>query len=165
MPRGRGRARGGARPGVEGGMEALPPSPRDPLGGSVGQELRRALEEEPDVAYALLFGSGARRTLRPDSDIDVALELRPGAARDVSQLGRLAARLEGIAGRPVDLLLLEEAPPPVAYRAYRDGRVLFERDRAALVVRKARAIVEYLDFRPIEERCADGVLRAAARHG
>ncbi len=35
------------------------------------------------------------------------------------------------------------------------------RDRGALVSRKARAILEYLDFRPVEELCASGVLAAA----
>ncbi len=128
-------------------------------------ELRRALETDGDVAYALVFGSAARGTLRPGSDVDVALELRPGAPRDVQALGRLAARLESAAGRSIDLLLMDEAPSPVAYRVFRDGRILIERDRAALVARKARVILEYLDFKPVEDLCAEGVLRAAATRG
>jgi len=59
--------------------------------------------------------------------------------------------------------LLDEAPPPLAYRVFREGRILCEADRRAMVARKARAILEYLDFRPIEERCTAGVLAAAAR--
>jgi hypothetical protein len=125
--------------------------------------LRHALEGEPDIAYAMLFGSGARGTEHTGSDADVAVELAAGAARDPQTLGRLVARLESAAGRPVDLVLLDEAPAPLAYRIFRDGRVLVERDRAALVARKARAILDYLDFRPVEELCAAGVLRAAAR--
>jgi predicted nucleotidyltransferase len=50
-------------------------------------ELRRVLEEDQDIAYALLFGSGGRGTLRPTSDVDVAVELRPGAPRDTVTLG------------------------------------------------------------------------------
>lgn len=125
--------------------------------------LRRALEGEPDVANAILFGSRARGTARPDSDVDVALELIAGAPRDAQALGGLASRLESAAGRPLGLVLLDEAPPPLAYRIFRDGRLLIERDHARLVRRKARAILDYLDFKPVEERCADGVLRAAAR--
>jgi predicted nucleotidyltransferase len=128
-------------------------------------ELRRILEEEPDIAYALVFGSAGRGRLRPTSDVDVALELRPGAPRDTATLGRLAARLESAVDRPVDLVLMDDAPAPLAYRIFRDGRVLLERDRAALVHRKAKAILEYLDFKPVEERCAEGVLRAAANRG
>ena len=128
-------------------------------------ELRRILEEEPDIAYALVFGSAGRGRLQPTSDVDVALELRPGAPRDTATLGGLAARLESAVERPVDLVLMDDAPAPLAYRIFRDGRVLLERDRAALVHRKARAILEYLDFKPVEERCAEGVLRAAAGRG
>jgi predicted nucleotidyltransferase len=128
-------------------------------------ELRHVLEEEGDIAYALLFGSGARGQLRAESDVDVAVELAPGASRDTLRLGQLAARLESAAGRPVDLVLMDEAPSPLAYRIFRDGRLLVERDHAALAQRKARAILEYLDFRPVEALCADGVLRAATRRG
>ena len=128
-------------------------------------ELRRVLEAEPDVAYALLFGSGGRGALRPTSDVDVAIELRAGAPRDTGAIGGLAARLESAAGRKVDLVLMDEASSPLAYRIFRDGRVILERDHAALAARKARVILEYLDFKPVEERCADGVLRAAAGRG
>jgi hypothetical protein len=127
--------------------------------------LRRALEAEPDVAYALLFGSSARGTRRADSDVDVAIGLVRSAARDVHALGTLAARLTAAVGRPVDLALLDEAPPALAYRIFRDGRLIVERDHTALVARKARAIIEYLDFKPVEERCAAGILRAAAARG
>lgn len=127
--------------------------------------LRRVLEAEPDVAYALLFGSGARGTAHVGSDADVAIELRPGAARDVRALGGLAARLESAIGRPIDLVLVDEAPAPLAYRIFRDGRLLVERDHGALVARKARALLDYLDWKPVEERCAEGILRAAATRG
>src|SRR2546426_855307 len=128
-------------------------------------ELRRILEAEPAVAYALLFGSGARETGHAASDVDVAIELTAHAARDVSALGGLAARLESVARRPIDLVLLDEAPAPLAYRIFREGRLLVERDHGALVARKARALLDYLDFKPVEERCAAGVLRAAAARG
>ena len=60
-------------------------------------------------------------------------------------------------------MILNEAPPGLAYRVFRDGRVIFEADRAARVARQARATVEYLDFKPFEERFARAVLRRAAR--
>jgi len=127
--------------------------------------LRRVLELEPDVAYALLFGSTVRGTAHAGSDADVAIELRSGAARDIRALGSIAARLESAVGRPVDLVLLDEAPVSLAYRIFRDGHLLIERDHAALVARKARALLDYLDWKPIEERIAEGILRAAAASG
>jgi predicted nucleotidyltransferase len=128
-------------------------------------EIRRVLEDEADLAFALVFGSAGRGTPGPTSDVDVAVEFRPEAPPDRVTLGRLAARLESAARRRVDLVLLDKAPVALSYRIFRDGRVLLERDQPALVRRKARAILQYLDFKPVEERCAEGVLRAAARRG
>ena len=127
--------------------------------------LRRVLEAESNVAYALLFGSSSKGATRHDSDVDIAVELASGSRRDIRTLGGLASRLESAAGRAVDLVLLDEAPAPLAYRIFRDGRLLVERDHAALVARKARALLDYLDFKPVEQRCAEGVLRAAGIHG
>lgn len=125
--------------------------------------LRRVLESEPRVAYALLFGSGGRGTLRPDSDLDVGLGLVPATSMTALELGDLASRLETAAGRPIDLVLLDEASPGLAYRAFKDGRLLLERNRRALVERKARAILEYLDFKPVEDLFSRGVLAARGR--
>jgi predicted nucleotidyltransferase len=73
--------------------------------------IRGVLEAEPDIVYALVFGSRARGRSRRDSDVDVAIELRPEAARDFHAVGRLAARLESAVSVPVDVVLLDEAPP------------------------------------------------------
>ena len=128
-------------------------------------QLQRALANESDVAYALVFGSSARRAARPASDDDIAIELRSGAPRDVHALGSLSARLESAAGRRVDLVLLDEAPASLAYRIFRDGRVLIEHDHRVMVARKARTLLAYLDWRAVEERCAEGILRVAAARG
>jgi predicted nucleotidyltransferase len=128
------------------------------------KELQRALEADERVTYAILFGSSARGSRREESDLDVAIGLAPGARLGARELGALISTLERAAGHEVDLVLLDEAPPAVAYRVFRDGSPLLVRDRAALVARKARAILEYLDFQPIEELAARGAIAAAA-HG
>jgi predicted nucleotidyltransferase len=127
------------------------------------EALKSALEADPRIAYALVFGSAAKGTARPDSDLDVAIGTTRAASLDLIGLGGLAARLEAAAGRRVDLVLLEEAPAGLAYRIFRDGLIIVARDEAALAARRARATLEYLDFRPVEELCARGVLAAA--HG
>jgi hypothetical protein len=81
----------------------------------------------------------------------------------VLALGDLVSRLEQASGTTVDLILLDEAPPGLAYRVFRDGRPIVVRDAHALAARKARAILEYLDFRPLEDLVSRGVLAAAAR--
>jgi len=125
--------------------------------------LRGPLEADERVAYALVFGSSARGTTHAESDVDVALGLVGHTPLTALELGDIASRLEAAAGRRVDLVLIDEAPPGLAYRVFRDGRLFFERDRRALVERKARAILEYLDFQPVEDLLARGALAAASR--
>jgi predicted nucleotidyltransferase len=127
------------------------------------EALRATLEADPRIAYAVVFGSAAKGTAHPDSDVDIAIGLGEAPPLDVIALGALAAKLESAAGRRVDLVLLDEAPPGLAYRIFRDGITIVARDRSALAGRRARAILEYLDFRPVEQLCARGVLAAA--HG
>jgi len=124
--------------------------------------IRDLLAADPRIAFALAFGSVARGTAHAASDLDVAVGLAADAVLDHRAVGSLIARLERATGRSVDLVILDEAPSPLAYRVFRDGVLLFEHDHAALVECKTRAILEYLDFQPVEALCARGVLRAAA---
>jgi len=123
--------------------------------------VRRVLAEEPRVAFAMVFGSRARGTARDDSDLDVAIGL--GEPLDHHDVGELVSRLEEATGRTVDLVLLDEAPPELAHRVFRDGVVVLEREPSLLIQRRARAILDYLDFRPLAEILARGVLEAAKR--
>ena len=130
--------------------------------GSV-DSIRDRLLRDPRIAYALVFGSGARGSMHPQSDLDVAIGLATGVSLDILQTGALVADLERVAGRAVDLVILNEAPPALAYRIFRDGVTLVERDHHAFADRKARAVLEYLDFRPLEDLAVRGVLGAASR--
>jgi predicted nucleotidyltransferase len=122
------------------------------------------LDEDPRIAYALVFGSSVRRTAHPGSDLDIAIGLQPGATLDALELGELIARLQRGSARTVDIVVIDESPASLAYRVFRDGRLIVEKNHRALVAHKTRAILEYLDFRPIEMLTARGVLTAAA-HG
>lgn len=121
------------------------------------------LEADPRIAYAILFGSRGRGATHERSDTDVAIGLARGERLSATDLGDLLSRLETAVRGHVDLVLLDEAGPGLAYRVFRDGRVVFERDRTALVDRKARAILEYLDFRPVEEAFTRAVLESGGR--
>lgn len=125
--------------------------------------LRRVVEDDPRLGYALVFGSSARGEANAQSDVDVAVGAHGGRRLTSLELGDLASKLEAAAGRPIDIVDLSSAPPALAYRVFRDGRVVLERDRALLVARRARAILEYLDFKPVEDQFVRGVLAAPGR--
>jgi predicted nucleotidyltransferase len=124
--------------------------------------LREALAEDPRIDYALVFGSHARGTAHAGSDLDIAIGLEAHARIGALDLGELIARLERVSGRSVDLVVVNEAPPALAYRIFRDGRLIAENNHGTLVAHKTRAILEYLDFLPTETLAARGVLTAAA---
>ena len=125
--------------------------------------VRDTLQQHPKIAYALLFGSAASETAHAASDLDVAVGLRAGESLSTPEVGALIADLEQASGRDVDLVLLDDAPPGLAYRIFQSGVVLLDRDHPALVQRKVRAILDYLDFHPLEAIAVRGVLAAAAR--
>ena len=125
--------------------------------------LRSVLEADSRIAYALLFGSRSRGSAHVRSDTDVAIGLARGERLSAPDAGDLLSRLEQAAGGPVDLVILDEAGPGLAYRVFRDARLVFARDRQSLVERKARAILEYLDWRPVEEAFTRAALEAAHR--
>lgn len=114
------------------------------------EAIRQLLAAEPHIGFALVFGSCARGDEHAQSDLDLAIG---GLARPLSllELGDRIGRLEAAAGRAVDLTVLDEAPPGLAYRVFRDGQVLLERDPDAFATRKARAVLDYLDWKPVED--------------
>ena len=117
------------------------------------------LDADPRIAYGLVFGSAARGQAHTGSDLDVAIGLASDVEFDALAAGRLVSNLERASGRTVDLVLLHEAPPALAYRTFRDGVVVFVRDRSALVERRVRAVLDYLDYRPFETAFVRGVLQ------
>lgn len=89
--------------------------------------LRTALRTEPNVRFALLFGSVARGTDTPGGDVDVLVDLRDASFERVVDLGTKLTRL---VGRPVDVVELKdaEAEPSFLAQVVGDGRVLVDRE-------------------------------------
>jgi uncharacterized protein len=88
--------------------------------------LRAALRTEPNVRFALLFGSTARGDDGPESDVDVLVELDDS---DLLRVLDLERRLGEVLGRRVDVVRLEDAERNSTMLALvvEDGRVLVDR--------------------------------------
>jgi predicted nucleotidyltransferase len=89
--------------------------------------LTDVLRTERGVRLAVLFGSVARGDAGRRSDIDILVQLD---GSDLAQRARLRRRIGEAAGRPVQLLALEEAEESALLMAdvVEDGRVLIDRD-------------------------------------
>jgi predicted nucleotidyltransferase len=117
----------------------------------------RLAESDADVLCAYLFGSVARDEGRADSDLDVAVLLArdPPPTLEGLQTG-LADALSEAAGRTVDLVVLNDAPPDLVHRVLRDGVLLLERDRSARIRFEVKARNEYFDLLPYLQRYRRG---------
>jgi hypothetical protein len=111
------------------------------------EALRSALESEPDVRAAWLFGSRARGTARPTSDVDVAVLFGPVAER-AERAWDLEARLSIALNLPVQVVVADTAPADLVHRVLRDGHLLVDRDRSARIRFEVRKRNEYFDMTP-----------------
>ena len=118
----------------------------------VARALAAALEAQPDVEWAWLHGS-----FLADSafhDVDVGVHLTASACDRGRRAIDLALRLDRVAGFPVDVRALNDAPASFLFHVFREGRLLLSRHDEALAERMERTVREYLDMAPLLRRAA-----------
>ncbi|MDI6871944.1 MAG: nucleotidyltransferase domain-containing protein [Bacillota bacterium] len=100
-----------------------------------------------------LFGSYAAGTQRPDSDLDLAM-LLPTDRPSLTGPERmdLIGELEEVAGRQVDLVVLNKAPLPLQFEVIRTGKVLYESDSEVRTDAEDLIVRDFLDLQPWYER-------------
>jgi predicted nucleotidyltransferase len=131
---------------------------------TVIENLTRALEDVPSVRLAVLFGSAARGAASADSDIDIGVSLERGSGFSPA----LRVALERAAGRTIDLVYLDTAPPLLRFEIARDGVVLVERDAHGWAEFRAHAMIDWWDWAPTARQMHQTMasrLRAEAEHG
>ena len=120
-----------------------------------------ALTAEADVQLAVVFGSAARHATHRRSDLDIGVS---GVAP--ARLPALAVTLARIAGREVDLIALDTAPPLLRFEIAREGSVLLARAPHLWPDFQARAMVEWWEWAPLARRfTAAAMARLEAEHG
>ncbi len=120
------------------------------------ERLREVLQAFPAVRLAAVFGSVARGGDRAGSDVDLALLLEP----DTPELRqKLEADLGRAAGREVDLVFLDTAPPLLRFEIATDGVVLVARDRDDWVDFRTRAMIDWWDWAPTARRIHEAAIR------
>jgi predicted nucleotidyltransferase len=123
-------------------------------GDDVLDTLRRHFAAHTDGIVAVyLYGSVARGTARADSDVDVAILFAHAPPATLQGLPtEHEDRLTKATRRPVQIVVLNEAPPDLVHRILRDSILVCEHDRAARVRFEVRARNEYFDLLPILRR-------------
>ncbi len=117
-------------------------SPADPRADAA---IAAAVRDESAVLAAYLFGSRARGEQRPKSNLDVALILAPGAELTFADRERLRLALARATELPIDLSLVSDQTPVLAFEVIDGGRRVFARDAEAADVQEERLLQVYLD--------------------
>ena len=129
------------------------------------QTLREAAEvfrRHPEVMLGYLFGSYARGRPTPISDIDFAVLLSGAVPRD-AYLDQQIALTQELTRRfrsdEVEVVILNQAPPLLAYKVIVEGRELFCRDAVTRVRFRVDATRRYLDTIPLRRVQAEATAR------
>jgi len=118
--------------------------------------------ERDEVAALYLFGSSAKKRKTKESDIDIAVLIdESGSGKKYLERFRKAyyEASPGFSLGPVDIVILNTAPPFLKYQVLKTGRVLIDRKRKLRVGFTEKAITEYLDYKPIQDICLKAVAR------
>jgi len=111
----------------------------------------RVFSPHPAIVAAYLYGSGARGEPAADLDIAVLTECGPEPA----SLEPLAAALQAEGaphGPDIDMRPLRGTSPRFRANVIRQGRLIFERTRAARIAFEVQSLVEWFDFQPTWQR-------------
>ncbi len=100
-----------------------------------------------NISLLVLFGSRARGDFRPSSDADVAyLSLTPLTLLEESTL---SVELAPILGATIDLVNIRKSSPLLLYKVFKDGRVLYEKEKGYFNLSLVRAYRNYEDSKPL----------------
>jgi len=121
----------------------------------IKQEKLNKVFREKGVILAYLFGSVAKNKTGPLSDIDIAVlfnEKVPTAQYFDQKLEVMGKISDLFKTDNIDVVVLNEAPPLLAHRILKEGRVLFSKSEKKRLEFELRAIMKYLDWKPYLEK-------------
>jgi predicted nucleotidyltransferase len=114
------------------------------------QCLKEYLVPRPEVIAGYLFGSQAKGKATQDSDVDVAILLDPGFNLQEHYMYRVerTVELELLCQRPVDLVILNQAPLVLRNQVLKYGQLIYESDHRQRVAFEVQSRQAYYDFKP-----------------
>lgn len=136
-------------------------------------KLEKFIERIKNSDYIIafyLFGSYAAGRQNPLSDIDLAMLFDESVDKKDYLIERLKlmGEVSAILGMDaVELVVLNELPPGLAYRVIKDGELLFIREEAKrqLVNFKVRTMDRYFDFQPVQRMFSEALARRTREGG
>src|SRR5262249_9129158 len=124
------------------------------------QPLQGLFQQHP-VCLAYLFGSQATQRTHPSSDVDVAVLLDEALTPDerFAERLRLLGDLSRLFGTDqVDLVMLNEAPPLLAYETLRYGVLLYCADAQTRIEFQVHTLRAYEDTMPLRRILSEAMV-------
>lgn len=114
--------------------------------GSV-ERITEFLKKDPDVIFAVLFGSGAAGKTRKRSDLDVGIYFkRPPEGLDLLDL---VSALSETAGRDIDIVVLNRASAFLRHQVMKYRMVLTIKDTVAYREFREKTMSDYEEYKYI----------------
>lgn len=111
-------------------------------------ELVKKLSSIDGLAAAYLFGSVANGTHDDDSDIDLALLFEDYTSDGVDRL-QLMSDLSSVAGRDVEVIIINKATPRLYHEIMRTGIIILEKNSSVRIKKEMLNRRLYQDYRHI----------------
>lgn len=127
-------------------------------------ELIKKITQYQEIVALYLFGSFARGNANENSDIDLAIIFDKNVPSEIyfeKKMDYLILATEVLRTDEIDLIVLNNAPPSLAYRVFSEGKVLYENEekKSQRVALQARVFNLYFDFMPVRKTVSEGLKR------
>jgi len=104
------------------------------------------LKTNSNIIFAYVFGSYARGKINKNSDIDFAIYLNTPQMNPDDYLN-IRSKLMDICNKNVDIVILNQAIPLLKYEIYKDGILLFTKNKTLEIDYKIKVLFEYDDIK------------------
>ena len=96
------------------------------------KKLTELFVKRQEIHTVLVYGSVAKARVRQSSDIDFAILLSEKPKDGFVYASKLGAVLEDQCGRETDILILNSASPHIAFRAIKEGKMIYQKKNRSL---------------------------------
>ena len=115
---------------------------------SVVKVVREVLERFDFIEVAVVFGSVLRRSIVRDIDIGIAVNRKIS----LEEYNEIASLLEQALNIPIDLVILNDAPPLLRFKALAEGIKVIVRDKKKLFYMITESFMELEDISQLHSR-------------
>jgi len=108
------------------------------------KRLKKFLEKDPNILFALVFGSAASGKFKKDSDIDIAIYVKEDL--EPSEYLKLVTNLCDLVKREVHLIVLNKASPLLRHQVMKEKKILFIKDFDIYANFREKTMTDYDEY-------------------